>query len=273
MKKPIYFSLLILCLGLVINTSAQDLTNKTPSESMNVAPRRLQAGMTTNLGFNVIKMGDNKFNRQGFCRDLTIGMIFHTSFKNSPNLGIATGLEFDFSKFGYAANDSMFYRYEDNEILKQKQGIALGTEYRLTDRSFENVYVSIPLMMLFRTEETGDWRFFGKFGLRNSFLVSQKINDEGFDVVNGIATAKQNLNMKSFGESFFYRGSIGFSAGAEWNFAGTTCLVPEFGFFYGLTPMHFRASEGNQTLYNSDNSYFFTQARQNQLILKVSILF
>jgi hypothetical protein len=70
---------------------------------------------------------------------------------------------------------------------------------------------------------------------------------------------------------------VGFAAGAQWNFAGTTSLVPELGFYYGLTPLHFRAIENNYTLTSSlsqpDASYFYPKARQNQLILKVSLLF
>ena len=68
-------------------------------------------------------------------------------------------------------------------------------------------------------------------------------------------------------------GSIGFSAGAEWNFVGTTTLVPEIGFFYGLTPMHYRFSENNYTLYDGSGTYFYTKSKQNQLLLKISILF
>jgi hypothetical protein len=88
-----------------------------------------------------------------------------------------------------------------------------------------------------------------------------------------VNTAKENTNMKSFGENFFYRGSVGFSAGAEWNFIGSTSLVPELGFYYGLTPLHFRAIGDNFTLYEADGTYFYPRAKQNQLILKVSILF
>jgi hypothetical protein len=123
----------------------------------------------------------------------------------------------------------------------------------------------------------GDWKIFAKFGIRNSFMVSQRINDRGFDVgadANGLTfTAKENANLKSFGDQFFYKGSVGFSAGAEWNFIGSTSLVPEFGFFYGLTPLHFRAIEDNYTFSDASGRYFYQKARQNQLILKVSLLF
>jgi hypothetical protein len=246
----------------------------------NVPLPRLQAGMTGNFAINMVQSGDAFFHPTPFNRDLAVGMIFNTRFKGSPNLGISTGFEFEFTKLNYEMKDSVFYRYAGSNILhKNETG---GTTYLLTDRQYSSVSVAVPLMMLFRMQPIGDWTIFGKFGIRNSFMVSQKINDRGFDMGvdaqnNTTWTAKDNANLKSFGESFFYRGSVGFSAGAQWNFAGTTSLVPELGFYYGLTPLHFRAIADNYTLTNSpsapDGSYFYPKARQNQLILKLSLLF
>jgi hypothetical protein len=75
---------------------------------------------------------------------------------------------------------------------------------------------------------------------------------------------------------FFYKGSIGLSAGAEWKFLETTSLVAEVGYFYGITPLHLERKEANRTLYTLDNgtrTYFSNKANQNQLLFKVSILF
>jgi len=240
------------------------------TNAQSVSAKKIQAGMTGNFGLNFQNMGSNKMSNNGVGTDLSVGVIIHTSFKNSTNLGLATGLEFDFETLKYKAGDSaVFYKYTDNEILGEDE--AGGTSYQLSERQMKPVYVTIPLMLLFRTEPIGDWRYFGKFGLRNSFLVSQKINDMGVDVVSGLE--KENVSMKSVGETFFYKGSIGFSAGAEWNFVGTTTLVPEIGFFYGLTPMHYRFSKDNYTLYDNSDTYFYTKSKQNQLLLKISILF
>ncbi len=232
--------------------------------------KRLQAGMTGNFGLNFQKMGSKKMDVDGVGSDLSVGVILHTSFKNSSNLGLATGLEFDFETLNYKAGaDSVFYKYIDNEILGKDD--AGGTPFQLSERQIKPIYLSIPLMLLFRTEPIGDFRYFGKFGIRNSFLLSQKINDMGVDV--GSSTVIENTSMRSFGETFFYKGSIGFSAGAEWNFVGTTTLVPEISFFYGLTPMHYRFSDKNYSLYDGSGTYFYTQSKQNQLMLKISILF
>jgi hypothetical protein len=232
--------------------------------------KRLQAGMTGNFGLNFQKMGTKKMDVDGVGSDLSVGVILHTSFKNSSNIGLATGLEFDFETLNYKAGaDSVFYKYIDNEILGKDD--AGGTAFQLSERQMKPIYLSIPLMLLFRTEPIGDFRYFGKFGIRNSFLLSQKINDKGVDV--GSSTVIENTTMRSFGETFFYKGSIGFSAGAEWNFVGTTTLVPEISFFYGLTPMHYRFSDKNYSLYDGSGTYFYTKSKQNQLMLKISLLF
>ena len=240
------------------------------SYAQGTATKRLQAGMTGNFGLNFQKMGSKKMDVNGVGSDLSVGVLIHTSFKNSNNIGLATGLEFDFETLNYKAGDSaVFYRYTDNKILGQDD--AGGTAFQLSERQMKPIYLSIPLMLLFRTDPIGDFKYFGKFGIRNSFMVSQKINDQGVNV--GSSTVIENTSMKSLGETFFYKGSIGFSAGAEWNFVGTTTLVPEISFFYGLTPMHYRFSDKNYSLYDGSGTYFYTKSKQNQLMLKISILF
>ncbi|MFM7567008.1 MAG: hypothetical protein ACKO4K_09695 [Flavobacteriales bacterium] len=236
--------------------------------------KKLKAGMTGNFSPNFVKTADSYFTPSPFNHDLSVGMIFNTSFASNPNLGVSTGFEFEFTKLNYTGtSDSVFYRYAGANILHQDE--LGGTAYYLTDRQFNTVGLAVPLMMLFRMDPIGDWTIFGKFGVRNSVMVSQRINDRGFEAdANGIFNvAKENANMKSFGDQFFYKGSVGFSAGAEWNFAGSTSLVPEIGFYYGLTPLHFRAIQDNYTLSNASGEYFYQKARQNQLIIKLSILF
>ena len=266
MKKVSSFCLVTVLVSLLFNALyAQE-----------AGAKRLQAGMTGSFNVNMVKPTDNHFEASAFNRDLTVGMIFNTSFKNNANLGLSTGFEFEFTKLNYSALDSVFYRYAGSNILHQDE--LGGTSFLVTKRQYNTVGVAIPLMMLFRMDPIGDWKIFAKFGLRNSFMVSQRINDRGFDIgadASGLTTytEKDNANLKSFGEQFFYKGAVGFSAGAEWNFAGSTSLVPEIGFFYGLTPLHLRAREDKYTFYDASNTYFYQKARQNQLMIKLSLLF
>jgi hypothetical protein len=133
-------------------------------------------------------------------------------------------------------------------------------------------------MFLFKTDFIGDFRYFGKFGIRNNFLVSNKMNDTGIE--NPILSNQvvDFLNMKASGETFIYNGSIGLTAGAEWNFVGSTVLVAEAGYFYGITPLFLDRKKDNKSLYTKDpvtseSQYFSNNANLSQILLKVSILF
>ncbi|MFY7943903.1 MAG: hypothetical protein ACOVNZ_04940, partial [Crocinitomicaceae bacterium] len=70
---------------------------------------------------------------------------------------------------------------------------------------------------------------------------------------------------------------VGLTAGAEWNFVGSTALVAEAGYFYGITPLFLDRKAENKSLYTLDNglsrSYFSNNANLSQIMLKVSILF
>jgi len=247
------------------------------------ADKKVQAGLTSNLGLNMLKMGTSKMQSNGVGTNMSIGINLHTSFKNSKNLGIATGVEFDFGSLKYKPSAPTYYGYNDTEILSQSDVDSETPIFQVAERTQKPVFITVPVMFLFRTDFIGDFRYFGKFGVRNSFLVSQKINDSGtdFPAANSLGAQKDNENMKASGEMFFYNGSVGMSAGAEWNFTGSTCLVAEIGYYYGITPMYLDRKEDKKTLFNSDNAnpftgtrtFFSNKANLNQLMLKISILF
>ena len=110
----------------------------------------------------------------------------------------------------------------------------------MSTRVQKGTYLTIPTMLLFRTNFIGYFRYFGKFGLRNSFLLTNKINDTGvnYDVDvpgNPVEIQGDNVNMKAKGDMFFFKSAVGLAGGAEWNFSGSTSLVAELGFYYGFT--------------------------------------
>jgi hypothetical protein len=83
--------------------------------------------------------------------------------------------------------------------------------------------------------------------------------------------------MRASGETLIYHGSVGMTAGAEWNFVGSTSLVAEAGYFYGLTPLFLNRNDDNKSLYFINNQlkaeYFSNNANLSQILLKISILF
>lgn len=272
MKK---FILSVFTLTLVFSIVAQDAADK-----------KFQGGLVAGFGLNFQNMGTKNIEKNGVGTDLLIGGNMNIMFNET--IGLTTGVEFDFSttKFKTGANQ-VYYYYDDTKIIGiqdyayVQNNEATTNVFRLNERSQKTTYLSIPTMLLFRTKFIGYVRYFGKFGMRHSFLLNQKWNDKGASLpfsefgVNDNFTAFDHKNMKASNEVFFYKGTIGIAGGAEWNFTGSTCLVAEIGYYYGITPLY----------WNRDNSYMFNQdangiiqkvnnkATQGQLQLKVSVLF
>jgi hypothetical protein len=257
--------------------------------AQDAADKTFQAGLVTGFGVNFQKMGTTKINTNGLGNDLTIGMNMNFSFNET--IGLTTGLEFDFETLKYVtAGENFYYRYDDKLILNNSEAASSNSDqlFMVSERKQKPVYLSIPTMLLFRTKYIGYFRYFGKFGLRNSFLLSNKITDVGYDFefdVNpvveqalGQTTSSTNEDMKAPGEMLFVKSAVGLAGGAEWNFTGTTCLVAELGYYYGFTPLHLNKKDDKAFLFHTDDlgttdSYFSNQATQGQLMFKLSILF
>jgi len=255
------------------------------SFSQSAADKKVQAGLTFNAGANFLSPSSTRIGTDGAGSILSIGLNLHSALKSSQNLAIATGLEFDFGKNKYNLLDDTYADFYDGAYLTSDQANEMDGDttssyqtYNIANRIVSTTKLTVPLMLLFRTNFIGDFRYFGKFGIRNTFLLAHSIEDQGSEVGG---SNDNNLLMRSPGEMFLYNGSIGLSAGAEWNFVGSTCLVLEAGYFYGITPFFLDRKDSNKTMYNVDGTfplpvdknYFSASARQNQLIFKLSILF
>ena len=252
------------------------------SIAQSAADKKIQAGLTFNAGANWLSPSSNKIEANGGGSLLSIGLNVHSALKSSQNLAIATGLEFDFGKNVYSPNTSgyTFIDYLQDDVVLTNEEVSASSSFetmQLLSRNVSTTKLTIPLMLLFRTNFIGDFRYFGKFGLRNSFLLTHSISDDGIQTTLGIPNSEaiSTTLMSSPGEMFLYNGSIGLTAGAEWNFVGSTCLVLEAGYYYGITPYFLDRKDENKTMYNVglNKEYYSASARQNQLIFKLSILF
>jgi hypothetical protein len=268
MKKIL---LLLTAISFGFNLVAQDAEGK-----------EVQAGLVFGSSILMQNVTSDYFQKDGLSSDLSIGM--NVNFSLTESIAFCTGLEFDFETLKYkATNNNLFYVYEGKNIIPQSDIDLLNTSqniYNLDSRIQKATYLTIPTMLQFRTNFIGYFRYFGKFGLRNSFLVKSTINDEG-----GIATIPGNNeareDMRAKNDLFFLKSAVGMSLGAEWNFVGSTCLVAELGYYYGFTPLH--------TQWNTEKqkNYYFSSldpigttptsvnnsAQQSQLQFKLSILF
>lgn len=285
MKKIVYS---VLALGISFTTIAQE-----------AAEKKVQAGLSIGSGLNIQKMQTKRLDANGIGTDLSIGA--NVIFNFTETIGFCTGAEFDFSTLKYAASGyeglNTYYYYNDTEILQFKNDGALASSlgnaklFQMTERTQKATYLTIPTMLTFRTKFFGYFRYFGKFGLRNSFLLTSKINDKGYNFTGNDFTAPEgalsdNKNMKAKNEMFFFKSAVGITGGAEWNFSGSTSLVAELGYYYGFTPIHTQRStdvaDDNVKSYlfasganngSGDDVNFNNKATQSQILLKISILF
>jgi hypothetical protein len=252
--------------------------------SQTVGDKSLQAGLVGGVGVSMLKMGTNNLSANGVGATFTMGTNFTKAFKETKNLAYTFGLEFDIENLKYKKEDAnVFYRYTDKVIKNQKETVATTDKFfLLSERTYNPVYISLPIYLNFRTEFIGDFRYFANFGLRNRFLVSSKINDTGFSLDNlndpfQSWQNQENIDMTSKGELFVFNSNSGFSGGAEWNFAGTTVLKAELGYYYGFVPLFLDRSDDKKNLFiidsNLDKVYFSNKSTQNQVVLKFSILF
>ena len=271
----------MICAGMALSLSAQE----------EVGNKKVQLGMAYQFGLNFNKSATKIAERDGAGVQNMIGMNMNYSF--NPNIGISTGLEFDFESFKYkiTSTDPVYYKYVDTDIQQKEDNPSTYALYELTHRKQKAIYATIPTMLLFRTNMLGDFRYYGKFGARTSFLLKSTINDDGFniknnDLVSNVKTAASNDNMRAQGDMFFMRSTIGLAGGAEWNFTGNTSMFAEIGFYYGFTPVHYGDAitgddkERDMTLYTSGLSngtgtddYVTMKATQRQIVLKIGILF
>lgn len=267
MKKILFTLVSISVIGSVI---AQDAAGK-----------KFQAGLVFGAGMNFNKMTTKEMATGGAGSDLLIGGNLNWMFTES--IGLTTGVEIDFStsKFKPGKN-RVFYLYNDSEIEKYQVDKTDKQLFELESRKQKATLLTIPTMLIFRTNFIGYFRYFGKLGLRSSFLLGQKINDEGFnydpDNVLGVRTEATNENMKAPNDMVFFRSSVGIAGGAEWNFTGTTSLVAELGYYYGFVPLFYNKDEPylfNHAVLNGTgaDAPFSNSATNSQVQFKLSILF
>ena len=264
--KRIILGLTILALGTGVN--AQDAADK-----------KVQAGLVVGYGMNFQKMGTKLMQSNGVGSDLTLGANINFSF--TETIGLSTGIEFDFETLKYKSpgdNPAYYFYRDENNTLVESDAVSLtDVLFKLDTRKQKPLYLTLPLMVTFRTNFIGYFRYYGKFGLRTSVLLSNKFTDTGTRYSNGLLGTPEegatNSNMTAKGEMFFIKSAVGAAGGAEWNFIGSTCLLAEIGYYYGFTPLHNNRKDGEQYLYSLSDGAFSNKSTQSQLMFKVSILF
>ena len=246
------------------------------------ADKKVQAGLVVGAGLNFTQPETNLISKAGTGSDLLVGMSVDWHFLD--NIALSTGLEFEFDRFRHSFNDSVYMEYFDREVLTKSPEQTADGAMLLDERRYRSIYAVLPIMIKFQTNYLGYLRYFGKFGIRNSFLLQSRGDNYGSNINPStftITAGEELLDMRIPGDMSFYKGSIGLSGGAEWNFSGGTSLVGELGYYYGFTNLHSGDAltgdkDKNKSLYKitgDTREYVVPNARQGQLLLRVSLLF
>jgi hypothetical protein len=242
--------------GIALGANAQD------------EDKKFQFGICTGGTFNWIKVNTTEIEQAGIGGGFTVGVGGNYLF--NKNIGLAFGLQFDMENFtiDYGTNvqsvtpsGRVFYAYDDTDILEYNSAANLWSGMtdttqllELTSRKFRGKYVTIPIFLKFQTNMIGQFKYYGKFGLRTSVLAGARFDDTGYDAAfnptpghansneiirTGTATNTLRSNMKPVTVLTGLtpvRLGVGLYGGAEWNFTGNTHLYLEGGFNYGITP-------------------------------------
>lgn len=271
MKKILTFSLVC---GMMFSLYAQDAADK-----------KFQAGLTVGAGLNFNTPKTSSISSSAGS-DFIVGMAFDWNF--SKNIALSSGLSFDFDGFSTSYKNT-YFEYNDKNIIriKDREAGKAYTSFMLDKRKHSSIYAVLPIMLKFQTNYLGYMRYFGKFGIRNSFLLTTSTNNSGKGYKeSGLPSGKTDLDkMKSKGVMNIYKGSVGLAGGAQYNITGSTVLVAEIGYYYGFTEIFmqkgslFGDDEKSLSLFQPDvkesngRKYYAPSLRQGQLLLKLSVIF
>jgi len=222
--------------------------------------KKFQIGLVLGSTINSAKIQTSEIEKFGVGAGFTIGIGGNYLF--NENIGLASGVQFDLESFriNYGSNapnasGRVFYGYNDTDILKYDdeadaiENLDSTKVMELTTRKFKGKYVTVPIFLKFQTNMIGKFKYYGKFGLRTSFLVGSRFDDTGFDAMYSptagsfarTGTTEHSLRADMKPVTLLkgltpIRTAIGIYGGAEWNFTGSTFLYMEAGFNYGITP-------------------------------------
>ncbi len=244
--------------------------------------KKIQMGISLGSSLNINRVDTKLIEALNPAYDLSIGMNLIKNF--NENLGFNTGVEFDFSSMNYKFNDTAYYHYSDNEILNKndKNDNEKYAIFQVQERQEKPIYLTIPTMLIFKTDYIGYNRYFAKFGMRHSFCLKNTSNDKGLIQNSSVQQTFERMKLQQ--DLSIYTGTIGVSAGTEWNYSGSSSIQFELGYYYGINNLHrgeaiIGDKQKNMSLFentnitNSNIQYTTLKSSRNQLALKVTFLF
>ncbi len=169
--------------------------------------------------------GDNNFAPDGIKGGFEYGLNVHYFFFR--NVGIESGI--------YMNHHGAKFRYATDILINDPQTPDTA-KYRY-NYNLNNIFVTLPIALRFRTNQMGPVYLYGKFGADFSFLVSSKLKFSGRDlnVQNGVEGPVEYDNKSYRVPGNFARIGILVEAGVEYPISGSFSLTAGVRYNYGFT--------------------------------------
>lgn len=243
--------------------------------------KKFQAGLSVSSAIGWYRPQSTLVDQSGM--DATFSFGVNMNYMFVKNVGLSFGLEFDWDWYHVNFTDTVFYRHNTSEILRKKDDNSSGAGFLANERVYKPLSITLPTMLIFKTNLIGYFKYYGKFGLRTSFIANQAVTDRGYDYDNTLTTPTgtdqvEISKIKSKSDLLWIRSAVGVSGGFEYFFTSSNAFYAEISFFYGFTNLHSGKAwtgdeEKNYSLMNSNFEYLRLKSNLNQLFLKVGIMF
>ncbi|PWS32031.1 porin family protein [Pedobacter paludis] len=172
-------------------------------------------GLTATPTIGWIKPEQGKTN--GVSLGFSYGLIGDFNF--APNYSFSTALTVTTVNGKSTEADPLYIKSLDN-AANPNIPVAYDLKYRIQ-------YLELPLTIKLKTIKADGKRYYGQFGLSNSFMLSAKQ-----DAVSG-STKLENVNISDYTK--FYRAGLVIGGGGEFDISGNTSIVAGLTFNNGFT--------------------------------------
>lgn len=237
----------IASLFLFANVSyAQEDSTTTKTEETTTAPvtnpssqpvQKVRLGIYGDLGFSYLKPKSNEYESLGVRGSYAYGLVVDVNFTN--HYTFSTGVKYASYGGKLKFNDQM----KVDTILED--GV-MSRKYRVN-------YIELPILLKLKTNQMGYITPFVQIGLHNGFRLSAFSDDE-FSYSSGTKELPPVEGNDIIDETAFYRLSLEFSIGAEYeisqSFAGFAILSFHNGLTNSLTGTNYNwdlSKENNQS--------------------------
>lgn len=172
--------------------------------------------------------------RLGLTATPTIGWLKPEQGKtNGVALGFSYGIMGDFN---FAPNYSFATALTITTINGKSTEVNVSpytasqnsTDPTAYDLKYRLQYIELPLTIKLKTIKEDGKRWYGQFGLSNSFMIGAKQ-----DAVRGNTTVADNLNVSDYVK--FYRAGLVIGGGGEFDVSGNTSIMAGLTFNNGFT--------------------------------------